>query len=339
MSSEISEPVITLSYSGTSVKAKDDGAKADPFEDFEVANKVTSMEPYAVARYTNDIGTKLYVQWSKDIALGGATAANFTVFVDGTSVGSPESIQISDEDADVLELVFDEAFVTSAKAEVTLSFAGGAITSTTGTKTAKAFTKSSVQNFYLSVTCFDLLNAATGKNVGFAGSWSGAGSFTSTTYDGIPVFSWSNKSTAYACLQTYVDKAQSMSAEDLAAFQEMTSKSGLRLKGRVYLKSMDGDGLQLQLNDMGDYGSNYGVIDLSDWKVGQWNEFDYNFSDFSVNYQTYNPSFTYTGVKIRFLTDADNASKNNYEIYIDYLQLCPPNPSVNAIDESQLIFL
>ncbi len=338
LSSEISEPVITLSYSGSSVKAKDDGAKADAFEDFEVANKVTSMEPYAVARYTNDIGTKLYVQWSKDIALGGATAANFTVFVDGTSVGSPASIQISDEDADVLELVFDEAFVTSAKAEVTLSFAGGAVTSTTGTKTAKAFTKSSVQNFYLSVSCFELLNAATGKNVGFAGAWAGAGSFTSTTYGGIPVYSWSNKSAAYANLQTYTGSTddgnftQSMSAADLAAFQEMTSKSGLRLKGRIYVVSDATKGLQFQLNDGGGYGSNYGIIDLSNiLKKGEWVEFDEIFSDHTVNYQTYNPSFTYTGAKIRPLEDGDNGSTKNYEIYIDYLQLCPPNPSVNAM--------
>ncbi|MCQ2958570.1 MAG: glycosyl hydrolase family 8 [Bacteroidales bacterium] len=330
LSSEISEPVITVTYNGTSIKAADDKAKADAFSEFEVANKITSMEPYVVSRYTNDIGTKLMIQWSKEIALGGANASDFTVFVDGTSKGSPASINVSETDADVLELVFDEAYITSAKAEVTVSFAGGAITSTTGKKTAKAFTKSSVQNFYLSVQCFDLLNAATETNIGFGGSWAGAGSFSTGTQDGTKVYTWSNKGRAYACLQTYPGDAQAMSAGDLAAFQEITSKSGLRLKGRVFLKSMEGDGLQIQINDMGDYGSNYGVIDCSDWEVGKWNEFDYNFSDHNVNYQKYNPGFEYSGVKIRYLTDADNGSKKNYEIYIDYLQLCPPNPTVEA---------
>ena len=328
--SEISEPIITVTYNGTSVKSSDDGSKADKFADFPVTDKITNMEPYVTARYTNTVATTIYVQWSKDIKISGASASDFTVYVDGSSKGSPESIAISDDGDDILELTFTNAIVGASSAEITLSYAGGTITSLTGTKAAKAFTKSMVQNYYLTVTCFDMLNAATGKNIGFAGTWAGAGSFVSETFQGQPVYSWSNKSTAYANLQTYPGDSQGMSSSDLADFQDYTSKSGLRLKGRVYLKENSGGDIMLQLNDMTDYNASFASVPLG-LTVGEWKEFDINLGEVVENYQTYNPSFTYTGAKIRYVSDADNGSTKNYTIYIDYLQLCPPNPSVDML--------
>ena len=329
--SEISEPIITVTYNGTSVKSSDDGSKADNFADFPVTDKITNMEPYVTARYTNTIATTIYVQWSKEISISNASASDFTVYVDNVSKGSPESIAISDDGDDILEMSFSNAIVGASSAEITLSYAGGTITSSTGTKAAKAFTKSMVQNYYLTVTCFDLLNAASGKNVGFAGGWDGAGSFVSETFQGQPVYSWSNKSTAYANLQTYSsESAQRMSASDLADFQDYTSKSGLRLKGRVYLKENTGGDIGVWLNDMGDYNANYAAIPMG-LTVGEWTEFDIKLSDVTTNYQTYNAGFTYTGAKIRYVSDDDNGSKKNYTIYIDYLQLCPPNPSVDML--------
>ena len=289
------------------------------------------MEPYVTARYTNTVATTIYVQWSKDIKISGASASDFTVYVDNVSKGSPESIAISDDGDDILEMSFSNAIVGASSAEITLSYAGGTITSSTGTKAAKAFTKSMVQNYYLTVTCFDLLNAGADKNIGFAGGWEGAGSFVSETFQGQPVYSWSNKSKAYANLQTYSStSAQRMSASDLADFQDYTSKSGLRLKGRVYLKENTGGDIGVWLNDMGDYNANYAAIPMGLTK-GEWTEFDIKLSDVTTNYQTYNAGFTYTGAKIRYVSDDDNKSTKNYTIYIDYLQLCPPNPSVDML--------
>ena len=328
---EISEPIITVTYNGTSVKSSDDGSQADNFEDFPVTDKITNMEPYVMARYTNTIATVVYVQWSKDINISGASASDFTVYVDNVSKGSPESIAISENGDDIIELQFSTALVNAASADITVSYAGGTITSSTGTKAAKPFAKSAVQNYYLTVTCFNLLNAATETNIGFAGGWEGAGSFVRETFQGTPVYTWSNKSTGYANLQTYSSEGvQRMSSSDLADFQEYTSKSGLRLKGRIYLKENAGGDIMVQLNDMSNYNASFASIPLG-LTVGEWREFDINMADVVENYQTYNPSFTYTGAKIRPVSDDDNGSTKNYTMYIDYLQLCPPNPSVDML--------
>ncbi len=174
--------------------------------------------------------------------------------------------------------------------------------------------------------CFDLLNAATETNIGFAGAWDGCGAFSLEAFEDKPVYSWSNKGTAYGTLSTYgPEREQRMSNADLAEFQEYTSISELRLKGRVYLKENAGGDIGVWLNDMGDYNANYAAIPMG-LTVGEWTEFDIKLSDVTTNYQTYNAGFTYTGAKIRYVDDGDNGSKKNYTIYIDYLQLCPPTP-------------
>lgn len=330
LAKEISEPVITLTYNGTVLTAKDDGATADKFSDKPVTNKITSMEPYPITRYTDIYGTIVYVQWSKELKISSASASDFTVYVDGTSV-TPTSLALNADDASILEVKFDESVVPSASSDVTISYTGGTITSSTGTKTAKAFTKATVQNYYMSVDCFEILLNET-NNFNVATGWTGAGLTWSANVTDLP--SGAKNSSGYYMEQSsasgssYICARGQASATSYTSFAETFFTSKAKIKGRIYVTSNDNkESLTIRFTDADSWGedggySNYRGITLSATDMGekQWYEFE-------GTYNTPESGVTYDGIQI-FSSGTQGGDGGALCVYFDYLELCPPDPVV-----------
>lgn len=331
LSSEISEPVITISYDGEMLVANDDGAKAGMFEDMPVTNLITSMEPYPIARYTDLYGTKVYVQWSKEINADNAKAADFSVSVDGTKY-TPSTIQINDEDFSVLDLVFDESIVPSTSAEVTVSYAAtGKITSSEGTKGAKAFSNATVQNYYMTQDCYDIL-AGDSNPFGIAAGWSGAG-LTWTPNTDLPAGAENAK--GYKITQKnadgYICARGKAGASDYAAYKEFFYTSKALVKGRIYVESNSGkESLSIRFLDGDSWGKDFGyskhrevTLSASEMGTGKWYEFEYT-------YNSPETSVPYDGISI-FTSGSQGGAGGNMTFYIDYLQICPPAPVVEPL--------
>jgi hypothetical protein len=139
LASDISEPYTFVSYSGNSIVSSSDGIAADAFTDFEVTNKITNMEPYPIQRFTDVLGTTIKIVWSKEIDPASLDVTDFSFTVNGTTV-TLNSIEVDADDATITNLAIDGGTITTSVDELLLTFAGGSITGTSSSNTAKAFT-------------------------------------------------------------------------------------------------------------------------------------------------------------------------------------------------------
>ncbi|MCQ2607212.1 MAG: Ig-like domain-containing protein [Bacteroidales bacterium] len=336
LSSDIADPYIYVSYTGTTLTGTD-GSKASTFEDQQVTNKVTSMEPYPIARYTDVIGAKVYVQWSKDVKLASAAASDFTVYVNGTAVSkTPKLSYFTDEegiqDKTVLALDFGESLLSSSADVITISYTGG-LTSLTGTKKAKAFTKAVVQNFYMSESCLEMYvtgGAETGTwdcmvanipmETDFASATGGKAMYLKTPGD-------------------YQRLIFTPNTANKAEWNTNLADPNSRLTGRFYLKSLgagaDGMAIFLMTEDLNtpDYSPKNAAFLLDDITVGKWYEFDIPLGTTAAwSWQAYSEQNKYNKVWIAPYKASSTSEQADvaFEIYIDEFSLCPKKQIVAA---------
>ncbi|MBP5724166.1 MAG: Ig-like domain-containing protein [Bacteroidales bacterium] len=332
LSSEISEPVITISYDGSVVlNANDDNAIAGTFEDKPVTNLITSMEPYPIARYTDLYGTIVYVQWSKPINADGASASDFTVKVNGTSY-TPATIKVNDEDYSVLELNMGESIVPSSSAEVTVSYTpSGKITSTEGTKGAKAFSNAVVQNYFMTQTCYTILQGDVNP-FGIKAGWAGAG-LTWTTNVDLP--SGSTNAKGYKFAQSgsaggYISARGPIPDGDYDEYKEYFFTNKVKVKGKIYVTdNPNSESLTMRFcytPDNDEYvWQTARNIEFSAAAMGKnkWFEFEETFP-------SPDPSVTYNAIML-FSSKTQGSEEGALTFYIDYIELCPPAPVVEPL--------
>ncbi len=336
LSSEIADPYIFVTYNGTTLKGED-GSVASPFTNKEVKNLITNMEPYPIARYSNQSGNEIYIQWSKDIKLSSANASDFTVKVDGVAVATPTLAYFEEDgvqEKSILALKWSEAIVTSENQEITITYAGG-LNSTTGTKKAKAFSNAEVQNLYGSETCLTLYQYGSGVSDRWSCDQSNQPSEAAFTGS-------QNEKVLY--IKTLEDQrliyGPSISnMDEIMAWFANTASSKSRLVGRMYLKSIhkDAKGMVIYLHT--------GTIGYSDdnaafplpLEVGKWVEFDIPLETKNGwNYQAFSTSNEYAGLWLSswmYPNSYDGYGETEggtFEVYIDYLQLCPKKQDVIA---------
>lgn len=341
LASDIAQPYIYVTYNGTTLTGTDN-SKASTFADKQVTNKITSMEPYPLSRYTSQKGLDVYIQWSKEVKLASASASDFTVKVNGSTVsGSPKLSYFVDEegvtDKSILTLTWTEAIVTSSDDVITLSYKGG-MTSLTGTKTAKAFTDAEVQNFFGSETCMTLYQYESGS----FDKWS-------CQVSNQPAESSLSGSENDKCLyiKTGADERLIYSLNvdddnDVTTWLTNLGTENSRLVGRMYLKSLDknaqGMALYLQSEKCAKpgYHDNNAAFVLP-LEVGKWVEFDIPLiTPNGWNYQAYNKNETYVGLWLSSWMYPNTyggygeTEGGTFEVYVDYLNLCPKKQNVVA---------
>lgn len=347
LSSEIADPYIFVTYNGTSLKG-DDGSQAAKFTNKEVTNVITNMEPYPTARYSNQSGNEIYIQWSKDIKLSSANASDFTVKVDGVKVATPTLGYFEDEgieEKSILALKWSEAIIISDASNVTVSYAGG-LNSTSGTKKAKAFTDAPVQNFYGSETCMALYNYS--ESTGTERWEAMLSDISNKPSEVTQTGSLSDKvlyfnAAADERLTYAVDLADDNALDTWLTLLESDES---RLVGRIFVKSLgDGDGLALFLMDeklaKPGYSDDNAAFPIKGLKTGEWFEFDIPLS--TPNgwyYNTFSTSKVYQGLWLSTWYSHENKTTGNmeygetpsgtFEIYVDYIQVCPKKQDVVA---------
>lgn len=348
LASEIADPYIFVTYNGTTLKGED-ASQASKFTNKEVTNVITNMEPYPTARYSNQSGNEIYIQWSKDIKLSSANASDFTVKVDGVKVSTPTLGYFEDEgveDKSILALKWSEAVIVSDAATVTVSYAGG-LNSTTGTKKAKAFTDAPVQNFYGSETCMALYNysESTGTE-----RWEAMLSDISNKPAEMEKSGSTNDKTLYFNAGADERLTYAVDIDNDAALDTwltLLESDESRLVGRIYVESLgtDGEGLAIFLMEENlakpGYSDNNAAFPIKDLKMNQWFEFDIPLS--TPNgwyYNTYSASQVYQGLWLSTWYSHKNATTGNLEygetpsgtfkIYVDYIQICPKKQDVVA---------
>ena len=330
LNKEISEPVITISYNGTILVANDDGAVASEFEDKPVTNLITSMEPYPIARYTDLYGTIVYVQWSKPINADGASASDFTVKVNGSPY-TPATIKRNEEDWSVLELNMGESIVPSSSAEVTVSYTpSGKITSTEGTKGARAFSNAVVQNYYMTQTCYTLLEGDVNPFAVAAG-WAGAG-LTWTTNVDLPGGGKGYKFSENGSAGGYISARGAIPDGDYSGFEEYFFTNKVTVKGRIYVTANpNSESLTLRFCYTPDKKDEWvwetaRNIEFSAAEMGKntWFEFERTVT-------SPDPSVTYNGFMMFSSKTQAATGTGALEYYIDYLELCPPAPVVEPL--------
>ncbi len=333
MVEDISNPYIYISYSGTSLKGEDASIVSE-FTDQKVTNKITSMEPYPIARYTDVLGTKVFIQWSKEVKLSTASASDFTVYVNGTAVTtSPTLDYVTDEgiiDKTTLALTWSESILSSTSDVVTISYTAAKLTGLTGAKTAKAFTKAVVQNFYMSESCLDMYvkNAET--------------SVWTCNESNIPVETdFASSSTGVALHFTGAGNYQRLiytpTSEQKAEWNTNLADPNSRLVGRFYLKSMasgaDAIAITLWSGKTGDemgYLDNNAVFILDDMEVGSWYDFDIPLSTpADMSWQAYSENQSYSKLYISPMKGTSEAG-TAFEIYIENFSICPKPQTVIA---------
>ncbi len=335
LSSDIADPYIFVSYTGTTL-AGTDGSKASAFENQTVTNKVTSMEPYPIARYTDVIGAKVYVQWSKDVKLASASASDFTVYVNGTAVAkTPTLAYFTDEgvqDKTTLMLDFGESILSSNADAITISYAGG-LTSLTGTKKAKAFTKAVVQNFYMSETCLEMYVTGGAET----GAWT-------CNESNIPMetdyaSATDGKALYFKSAGDYQRLIFTPSAGSKTEWNTNLADPNSRLTGRFFLKSIgsgvDGLAIFLMTEDLNapDYHKNNAAFLLDDITTGKWYEFDIPLGTTAAwSWQAYSEQNKYNKVWIAPFKASSTSEQADvaFEIYVDEFALCPKKQVVTA---------
>jgi len=342
LASDIAQPYIYVTYNGTTLTGTDN-SKASTFAEKQVTNKITSMEPYPLSRYTSQKGLDVYIQWSKDVKLASASASDFTVKVNGSTVsGSPQLSYFVDEegvtDKSILTLTWTEAIVTSSDDVITLSYKGG-MTSLTGTKTAKAFTDAEVQNFFGSETCMTLYQYESGSFDKWSCQVSNQPAESS--------LSGSENDNKCLYIKTGADERLIYSLNvdddnDVTTWLTNLGTENSRLVGRMYLKSLDkkaqGMALYLQSEKCAKpgYHDNNAAFVLP-LEVGKWVEFDIPLiTPNGWNYQAYNKNETYVGLWLSSWMYPNTyggygeTEGGTFEVYVDYLNLCPKKQNVVA---------
>ncbi|NLK80817.1 MAG: T9SS type A sorting domain-containing protein [Bacteroidales bacterium] len=323
-SSDISEPVITISYNGTTIKGLADNIAADAFADFEVTNKITNMEPYPISRLTDVYGTMIKIQWSKEIKISAASAANFTVKVKGSTV-PVTSIEIDPEDGTYLNVNIEGGHFSSKNDVVTVSYTGGTITGLTGTKTAKAFTNAPVQNFYLSVSCDVVDDFTSGTRLGFY-TWDAATtvSITNDPADAsnkVLYYKETASSNAYAGITQNGGLPTAMATELTAALN-----NNALFKCRYYVKTAPSDKkIRITIGESDEWytpGKGEYIqfdINVTGKALNTWHEFEYSIAGKVSSSATYK----------WFIMEPGNGVAEATELYFDDFQFCPPPATVN----------
>ncbi|MBK8805316.1 MAG: Ig-like domain-containing protein [Bacteroidales bacterium] len=320
LSSDIAEPIIYISYNGTSIKSNSDNKAADAFSKLEVTNKITSMEPFPVNRFTDILGTMIKVQWSKEIASTSLDKTDFTIKVNGTTAVI-NSIEIDATDPTVVNLLIGGGVIKAATDVITLTFAGGSITGTSSAKTAKPFTNASVQNFYMNVECTIISDFDVNANLGLVAAWGGAVEWTTTDKDPLDatdkVGHFTGNGTEWGCVRAkYTDATDFMAAMNIA---------GVKLKGRIYVVSNSlSENIEIQLmhSTKYDYDANgrSAYISATTLGTGKWVEFEAAIQAPADQ--------LYDAVMIR---GSKASPGSDIEFYIDDLSLCPPPPTVDFV--------
>lgn len=328
LTQEISEPYITLDYDCSDAIKSDDNAYATSFTDLEVTNLITSMEPYPIARYTDIYGMYVNVQWSKEINASTLNKNDFSVKVDENSA-TIESIALSADDATVVVLKLAESsYLTSSTQEVTISFGGTSITSSTGTKKSKAFTNAPVQNYYMSVDCYTL-NDGVIDNTGLAAGWTGAVIWSNAATDPTDAsntcISFEGTSEAYGAARCQLKDA------NLSNFTAAFTTAQSTVNCRVYVKSnANNESILIKFSNYTEstsgsyYDSDERVITIpaSELTVGQW-------VDISKTYNT-PASQVYDMVAIQASGQNAASGTSSLKFYFDDFSICPPAPTVEA---------
>ena len=320
LTSDIDKPIIEISYNGTTIRSSGDNLQADAFTDYEVINKITNMEPFPVVRFTDVIGTQVKIQWSKDIAPSSLNASHFSLTVGGSPV-TITGIERDAEDPTIVNLLIEGGAIASANDEILLSFAGGSVTGTTSSKTAKAFTNREVQNFYLSVECYYISDFDNNVNLALVAGWAGAVGFDVNATDPLDP---QNKVAFFEGTGTEWGAVRAAYADNTDFINAM-SQTGAKLKGRVWVTSNpDNEGLEFHLvHQKGsdwEYDSDGRVITVSAAAMGTgaWYEFESNIQPPADQ--------LYDGVMIR---GTKTQAGSTIKAYIDDLRICPPDPTVN----------
>lgn len=343
LSSEILNPYIFISYNGTTLQGTDNSV-AGTFEYKEVKNVITSMEPYPIARYTNQLGTEIYIQWSKDVKLSSANASDFTVKVDNNTVATPTLAYYTDEegsDKSILALKWTEAVITSPSAEVIVSYAGG-LTSTTGTRQAKPFSNAPVQNFYGAETCMNLYDfvESTGTE-----RWEAMLSDISNKPSEVTKAGSTGDKVLYFNAGADERLTYGLDLDDDNAYDTWMNLLGSedsRLVGRIFVESLgtSGEGLALFLlsgeASKPGYHDKNAAFPIKNLETGKWFEFDIPLSENNGwYYNTYNSNNEYQALWMS--TWAPNGTggygetpSGTFKIYVDYIHICPKKSDVVA---------
>ncbi|MBO7124974.1 MAG: hypothetical protein J6V74_03925, partial [Bacteroidales bacterium] len=341
LASEIMDPYIFITYNGTTLQGTD-ASQAATFSNKEVKNLITNMEPYPTARYTNQLGTEIYIAWSKDVKSSSAVPSAFTIKVDGNTVSATPAIDYYRDDEgsvkSILALKWTEAIITSGDQDITISYTGG-LTSTTGTRQAKPFTNAPVQNLYGSETCLVLYEYGNNKydkwgvdgGVDQPAEQEKAGSINEKCL----YMKTDPDIRLWASLFDYEDEEYDMWESNL-----QNPKS--RLVGRMYLadisSSAKGMAIYLMTSDITKPG--YNDLNASfplPLKKGEWVEFDIPLeTDNGWSYQSYRSTNEYTALWLTswmYPNSYDGygeTESGTFEVYIDYLYLCPKSSDVVA---------
>jgi len=321
LTSDIAEPIITVSYNGTTIKSSGDNLLADAIDEFPVTNKITSMEPFPDLRFTDVVGLNVKVQWSKEIDPSSIVAGDFTVKVNGTPV-TVLGATLDSEDNTITNIEIAGGSISTSADIITLSFAGGSITGTSSVRTAKAFTDKPVQNFYMSVNCYTISDFDLNTNLALVAGWAGAVDWDPAALDPDDgtnkVAQFAGTGTEWGCVRAaFLDNTD---------FYNAMNTSGAVLKGRIYLNANpDSEGIEIHLmhSTLYDYDANARIITIpaSALVQGGW-------YDFEGTIQT-PADADYDAVMIRG-TKASPGS--TIDFYIDDLSICPPAPTVSFVN-------
>ena len=343
LASEIMDPYISLTYNGTTLGGTDN-SKVSTFEDKAVTNLITNMEPYPIARYSNQTGNIIYIQWSKDVNKNSAVASAFTVKVDNSTVATAPSIGYFEDteglqDKTILALKWNDAIITSNNQDVIVSYTGG-LTSTSGTRQAKPFTNAPVQNLYGSETCLTLYEYGTDKY----DKWAADGGT-----DAPSEVAWSgakNEKCLYmktaADIRLWTDVTTTFNDDDYDAWNTNLTSPKSRLVGRMYLAniSSDAEGMAIYLMASKLSKPTYDDLNASfplPLKKGEWVEFDIPLeTNNGWSYQSYKSTQEYGALWLTSWMYPNSyggygeTEGGTFEVYIDYLYLCPKKSDVVA---------
>ena len=326
LAADIAEQFIRVTYTGTTIKSSADNLTADAFTRFAVTNKITSMEPLPVSKFTDVLGTMVKITWSKAIKPSSIVPANFTVKVN-TKLTTVTGVTIDASDSLVTNIAITGGSITSVTDVITVTFTGGSITGTGSAKTAKAFTDAPVQNFYMNVSCYTLTNFDANPFIVMAswvtGVWSNAGTDPASTTNKVGYFKGDNTT-------KYLSTKGTFSLANQPAFVAALGQTGAMLKFRYYVKSATfaaSEKLKIVFAQaaLADAGSYYDPDEIA-----------FTIAPTATNAWV-SVSLPINGVKntkydfIQLGTDIGNAA-TKAEFYIDDLQICPPPPTVNFVN-------
>ena len=323
LTAEIQEPLIKISYNGTTIKSSEDNFTANAISDYVVVNKITSFEPYPILRYANISGTIIQIQWNKEIKESSINGG-FSVKINGTEVtiGTPT---LDSENATIINIPLSGTIINSNSDVVTVSFAGGSITGLTSTKTAQAFIDAPVQLPYCcSTSCYTITNFDDTKNVTFAswiaGVWNSAGIDPTNNLNTIGYFNGDNAT-------NYLSAKATFSAANKAAFGAALAEQGAQFKAKLYAKSgtfAAGEQIKIvfahaALADAGSYyDPNQVQLLITPLSFDTWFEVDLPINGVVDN--------TYDYIQITGSNIDKTGNKTNAEFYIDDMQICEALP-------------